>query len=185
MKILVINSGSSSVKFTLFDMRDNTEMAGGVVERIGFDDPRLSYDNFRGNHIKRQVDISDFRNAVGVVIDCLTSQAYGVVKTNQEIEAVGHRVVHGGEKITKPVMVTDTIKSIIAEYGELAPLHNPPNLRGIEACEEFFPHAKQVAVFDTAFHTTIPDYAFLYGLPYSLYTQDRIRRYGFHHLPSG
>jgi len=180
MKILVINSGSSSVKFTAFDMRDNTEMASGVVERIGLDNPQLSYTDSRGSHIKRQVPVSDVRNAVGIIIGCLTNQEYGVVKVKKEIEAVGHRVVHGGEKITASVIVTDAVKSIIAEYGELAPLHNPPNLKGIEACEEFYPHAQQVAVFDTAFHTTIPDHAFLYGLPYSLYTQDRIRRYGFH-----
>ncbi|MBN1635033.1 MAG: acetate kinase, partial [Deltaproteobacteria bacterium] len=172
--------GSSSVKFTALDMQGNAEMASGVVERIGLDNPQLSYANSRGNHIERQVSVSDVRNAMGIIIECLTNKEYGVVKINQEIEAVGHRVVHGGEKITEPVIVTDMIKSVIAEYGELAPLHNPPNLKGIKACEEIFPHAQQVAVFDTAFHTTIPEHAFLYGLPYSLYTQDRIRRYGFH-----
>lgn len=180
MTILVINAGSSSVKFTLFAADAATSLAGGIVERIGLSDPRFKYHTAAGASCERGVSVADADAAVGTIVSALTDPQNGVLASVREISAVGHRVVHGGETLTQPVIVTAAVKAVIAECARIAPLHNPPNLAGIEACERRIPHAMQVAVFDTAFHATIPAHAFLYGLPYRFYREERIRRYGFH-----
>lgn len=180
MKLLVINAGSSSVKFTLFQMHAQEVLANGMVERIGLGGTRLTYENWRGSNIGAEAAVTDTAQAVGLITTLLTDKRDGVLKSIEEIAAVGHRVVHGGEKMTSPVVIDPEVKSIIRECFELAPLHNPPNMEGIEACEAYLPQATQVAVFDTAFHTTIPEEAFLYGLPYRFYREYQIRRYGFH-----
>jgi len=180
MAILVINAGSSSVKFTLFGPDGKTVQAAGIVERIGFDGTRLKYRSREGQTLDHLVPVANADQAVETILAALTHKAHGVIGSIQEIVAVGHRVVHGGESLTHPTVIDDRVKSVISEYCRLAPLHNPPNLAGIEAGERHIPDAVQVAVFDTAFHATIPPHAFLYGLPRRFYTQDRIRRYGFH-----
>ncbi len=180
MKILVINAGSSSVKFTLFDIEDYKVLATGIVERIGLAGTGLKYKRSDQATVEKEVQVKDTRAAVGLITKHLIDDRHGVIGDVHEIGAVGHRVVHGGEKITQPVIINDEVKEVITECFELAPLHNPPNLKGIEACEEHFPDAPQVAVFDTAFHATIPEHAYLYGLPYKLYRENKIRRYGFH-----
>jgi acetate kinase len=180
MTILVINAGSSSVKFTLFSVDGEAELASGMVERIGLAGTRLNYKNFKEGKLGKEVVVADTVEAVGIITGVLTDDQYGVVDSKKDISAVGHRVVHGGEKITDSVIIDGGVKKIIQECSSLAPLHNPHNLKGIEASEKYFPGALQVAVFDTAFHSTIPEHAFLYGLPYRLYHEDRIRRYGFH-----
>jgi len=180
MAILVVNAGSSSVKFTLFGPDGETVWASGIVERIGFDGTRLKYRGREGQPLERLVLVADADEAVGTILAALTDKVHGVIGRIQEIAAVGHRVVHGGETLTHPTVIDDRVKSVISEYCRLAPLHNPPNLAGIEAGERHLPNAVQVAVFDTAFHATIPPHAFLYGIPQRYYTEDRIRRYGFH-----
>lgn len=180
MIILVINSGSSSVKFTCFDMDAGTRLAGGLVERIGLEGTTLHYSNNRDQEISRQVEVADTEQAVGLAASILQDVELGVVKKLEDIKAVGHRIVHGGEKIADTVLIDDRVKSIIEECIELAPLHNPPNLEGVDACERIFPGVPHVGVFDTAFHAAMPPQAYLYGLPYSLYKEDKIRRYGFH-----
>ncbi len=180
MAILVINAGSSSVKFTLFDTGRLASMASGIVERIGLDDPRFRFRNAEGVACELPVGVTDADQAVGVIVSALADPRNAVLTSVQEITAVGHRVVHGGEALTRPVVISAKVKAVIAECARIAPLHNPPNLAGIEACEHRIPHAVQVAVFDTAFHATIPREAFLYGLPYRFYREERIRRYGFH-----
>jgi acetate kinase len=180
MAILVINAGSSSVKFTLFDADGKTTQASGIVERIGVDGTRLKYRDREGRACDRLVPVADADQAVDTILAALTHQDHGVIGSIQEIVAVGHRVVHGGEQLTHPTVVDDRVKSIIAECCRLAPLHNPPNLAGIAAGERHIPDAVQVAVFDTAFHATIPRHAFLYGIPLRFYTENHIRRYGFH-----
>jgi acetate kinase len=180
MAIFVINAGSSSVKFTIFGPDGKTVLAARIVERIGFDGTRLKYRSREGQTLDHLVPVANADQAVGTILAALTHKAHGVIGSIQEIVAVGHRVVHGGESLTQPTVIDDRVKSVISEYCRLAPLHNPPNLAGIEAGERHIPDAVQVAVFDTAFHATIPPHAFLYGLPRRFYTQDRIRRYGFH-----
>ncbi|MBT8371697.1 MAG: acetate kinase [Deltaproteobacteria bacterium] len=180
MKILAINSGSSSVKFTLFQMDSDTVLAYGLVERIGLTDTHLSYKNSNGAGLNKNIDVADTSSAVTKVAALLQDRDTGVIQSLSEVAAVGHRVVHGGEKIKTSALITEEVKKIIEECIDLAPLHNPPNLEGIRACETNFPGIPQVAVFDTAFHTTLPDYAFLYGIPYRLYEEDKIRKYGFH-----
>jgi len=180
MAILVINAGSSSVKFTLFNADGKTVQAAGIVERIGSDGTRLKYRGRQGQTLDQQLPVADADQAVGTILVALTHPAHGVIGSIQEIVAVGHRVVHGGEALTRPTVIDDPVKSIISEYCRLAPLHNPPNLAGIEAGQRHLPAAVQVAVFDTAFHATIPRHAYLYALPMHFYTEDRIRRYGFH-----
>jgi acetate kinase len=180
MAILVINAGSSSVKFTLFNPDGKTARASGIVERIGSDGTRLKYRGRGGRGLDHLVPVVDADQAVETILAVLTHRNHGVIGSIQEIAAVGHRVVHGGEALTRPTVVDDRVKSIIAECCRLAPLHNPPNLAGIEAGARHIPKAVQVAVFDTAFHATIPRHAFLYGLPLRFYAEDRVRRYGFH-----
>jgi acetate kinase len=180
MYILVINTGSSSVKFTLFDMTAPAALASGIVERIGLAGTELHYRNGRGHSHRGEVVVKDTTAAVGIITAHLTHRDYGVVQNLREIAAVGHRVVHGGEEVNQPVVVDGEVKRTIEACFELAPLHNPFNLKGIEACEARLPGVPQVAVFDTAFHATIPDHAYLYGLPYRMVKEHRIRRYGFH-----
>jgi acetate kinase len=180
MYILVINTGSSSVKFTLFDMTAPAALAGGIVERIGLPGTEFHYRNGRGHSRREEVVVGDTTQAVGIITAHLTHRDYGVIQSLREIAAVGHRVVHGGEEVNQPVVVDGEVKRIIEACFELAPLHNPFNLKGIEACEASLPGVPQVAVFDTAFHATIPEHAYLYGLPYRMVKEHRIRRYGFH-----
>jgi acetate kinase len=180
MTILVINAGSSSVKFTLFDRDGETVRAGGIVERIGFDQTRLKYRTRNGKTRDELVSVANADEAVGTLLAALAHPAHGVIDSAEAIGAVGHRVVHGGERLTHPVAVDAEVKAYLGECCRFAPLHNPHHLKGIEACERHIPKAAQVAVFDTAFHATIPRHAFLYGIPLRFYTEDHIRRYGFH-----
>ena len=180
MNILVVNAGSSSVKISLFGVEDDAVRATGVVERIGLRNTQLIYRNFRGDEIKTNAEVADTSQAIAAVTSLLMDEKLGVIRSKEEISAIGHRVVHGGEKITSSAVITNRVKRIIEDCVELAPLHNPPNMAGINACEADFPGTPQAAVFDTAFHTTLPNHAYLYGLPYDLYREDRIRKYGFH-----
>jgi acetate kinase len=180
VKILVINAGSSSVKFTCFDRSALEVAAEGSIERIGLDGTQLHYRRPGADAVTRAVHVTDTAQAVDAAQQWLLDPGHGVLNDPDDIVAVGHRVVHGGEKLVDTVQVDDDVKQVIRECFELAPLHNPPNLDGIEACERVFPQARQVAVFDTAFHATIPGHAYLYGIPYQLYRGARIRRYGFH-----
>lgn len=178
--ILVVNAGSSSVKFTLFAEDATTTVARGIVERIGVNGTRLKWENCRNEKFEYPVSVQKVTDAVSLILKVLTDEKEGVISDVGAIRAVGHRVVHGGEELTDSVVITDKVKETIVECAQLAPLHNPPNLEGIDACELFLPDAIQVAVFDTAFHNTIPECAYLYGLPYRFYREYRLRRYGFH-----
>lgn len=180
MKILVINSGSSSIKYRLFDMTDESLLAKGLVERIGIKDSLINHYPAGKDFIKKQIDIPDHRKGIALVIEALLNKQYGVIKDISEIAAVGHRVVHGGEKYSGSVLINKEVMDTLDEFIELAPLHNPPNILGIKVCQELLPNITQVGVFDTAFHQTIPEHAYLYGIPYHYYQKYRIRRYGFH-----
>jgi acetate kinase len=180
MKILVINAGSSSLKFTFFDMANETMLAKGMVERIGLAGPKLVYKRADGVGTESSPKIASYVDAVRVVCEKLTDRDLGVIRSLGEVDAIGHRVVHGGEQATAPALIDGHVKDIIRDCFSLAPLHNPPNMAGIEACEELFPEMPNVAVFDTAFHQTMPPEAYLYAVPYELYTKYGVRRYGFH-----
>jgi acetate kinase len=180
MYILIINAGSSSVKFTLFKKDDLKIVTDGIVDRIGLKGTRIHTKNAEGKRTSKETQVENTRQAVRLIADLLTDKNNSNIQPGLDIAGIGHRAVHGGETINSSVVVDNRVKQIIKEYFELAPLHNPPNLEGLEACEDIFPGVPQVAVFDTAFHTTIPEYAYLYGLPYSLYKEYKIRRYGFH-----
>lgn len=180
MNILVINAGSSSVKFTLYPSDQMRPAAGGIVERIGLANTAVHYRNARDEQVSREVALGGLRDALELISGLLTDPLKGAIDSDQEISAVGHRVVHGGEKMKASVLVDEAVKAEIRSCIDLAPLHNPPNLKCIEACEERFPGTPQVAVFDTAFHGSLPAQAYLYALPYALYETDKIRRYGFH-----
>lgn len=180
MKILVINAGSSSVKFTLFTMKTEKVLAKGQVERIGSGQPNFIYQRHDGIGTETSPKIKEYGDAIKAIADKLIDPELGVLKSLEEVEAVGHRVVHGGEQITKSVLIDTHVKDIIKDCFPLAPLHNPPNMAGIEACEKLFKKIPDVAVFDTAFHQTMPPEAYLYAIPYELYTKYGIRRYGFH-----
>lgn len=179
MKILVINAGSSSIKYQLFDMPARDVLARGMVERIGGPDAQLVH-NYNGSKHVAQVSAPDHDAGMAVILSTLTDASVGVLSTIGEIQAVGHRVVHGGEEFTGSVVINDHVLGSIERFADLAPLHNPPNLTGIRAAMHSLPEAIQVACFDTAFHTTIPQTAYLYALPYEIYEKYRIRRYGFH-----
>ena len=179
MNVLVINCGSSSLKFQLINSESEAVLAKGLCERIGIDG-RLTYQPAGGEKNVSEKAMPTHTEAIQFVIDALTDADTGVVKSLDEIGAVGHRVVHGGEKFAKSVVVTPEIKAAIAECNDLAPLHNPANLIGIEACESLMPGTPQVVVFDTAFHQTMPEKAYMYGLPYEYYEKYKVRRYGFH-----
>ena len=181
MVILVINAGSSSVKFTCFDMADGKKvLANGLVERIGIEGTSMKYVNHKGDEVKGEVGVKNPTDAVKIICERLLDPGHGVLKRLDEIKAIGHRVVHGGEKIKDPVIITADAKEVIKSCFAMSPLHNPHNLNGIEACEGVLPGVPNVGVFDTAFHATMPPRAFLYGVPSDLYTQNSIRRYGFH-----
>ena len=180
MKILVINAGSSSMKFTLFSMENETVIAKGQFERLGSDAPNMIYKRPDGYKFEQVVPVKDHVEAFKAICAKLVDPADGVLKDLSEINAVGHRVLHGGEKITEPVVITEDVKDIIKECFPLGPLHNPANLAGIEACEEAMPGVINVGVFDTQFHQTMPPEAYLYAVPYEYYKEYGIRKYGFH-----
>lgn len=179
MKILVINCGSSSLKFQLIDSDSEQVICKGLCERIGIDGSQIVYTPAGKDKITKVEAMPDHNRAIELVIEALTNTENGVVKL-EEIGAVGHRIVHGGEKFTKSVIINDEVIKAIEEVSDLAPLHNPANLIGIRACQKVMPGVPMVAVFDTAFHQTMPEQAYLYGLPYSYYEKYGIRRYGFH-----
>ena len=180
MKVLVVNSGSSSIKYQLFDMTDESVLAKGLVERIGIPDSIINHYPSGKDPTITHKDIPDHKVGIKLMMDALLHPDYGVIKDISEIVAVGHRVVHAGEKFSGSVLLTDEIMDALKECIELAPLHNPPNILGIEVCNELMPGVPQVGVFDTAFHQTIPECAYLYGIPYKYYKKYKVRRYGFH-----
>lgn len=180
MKILVLNCGSSSIKYKLFNMESKIVMAQGGVEKIGLPDSFLLVKLPNGEKVKIEKTMPEHTVGIQLILNTLVDEKIGCIKDLKEIEAVGHRVVHGGEKFNKSVLITSEVKDMIIRCAELAPLHNPANLKGIEAIEKTLPGVPQVAVFDTAFHQTMPDYAYMYALPYELYKEYAIRRYGFH-----
>ena len=179
MKILVINAGSSSVKYQLYQMPGASVLAKGLVERIGDKGSRLSQ-KAGGRTYDIEQTVADHEQAMDLILSVLADPEHGVLKDVSEIASVGHRVVHGGEEFSDSMLINDAVIASVEKYADLAPLHNPPNLTGIRASQRGLPRAKQVACFDTAFHTTIPEVAYLYALPYELYEKYRIRRYGFH-----
>lgn len=179
MNVLVINCGSSSLKFQLINSDSEQVLAKGLCERIGIDGS-LTYQPEGGEKVKSDKAMPTHTEAIQFVIDALTDEKTGVVKSLNEIGAVGHRVVHGGEKFASSVVITEEVKAAIEECNDLAPLHNPANLIGINACEKLMPGTPMVAVFDTAFHQTMPEKAYMYGLPYEYYDKYKVRRYGFH-----
>lgn len=180
MKILVLNCGSSSVKYKLIDTDNEQSLAEGGVEKIGLPDGFLKYKLADGSKAVKELGLVDHRGAVKAVLDILTDPDLGCIKSYSEIDAVGHRVVHGAEKFSKSVLLTDEVIQQIKDCYDLAPLHNPANVTGIEAVEEILPGVKQVGVFDTAFHQTMPAKSYMYALPYRFYKEDGVRRYGFH-----
>ena len=179
MIVLVVNCGSSSLKYQLVNMDNEEVMAKGVVEKIGLSDSLLTH-KWNGQKKEIQQSIPDHQVAVKLVLDILTDAECGVIKSMDEIDAVGHRVVHGGEEFACSTLITDEVMKALEKCSAMAPLHNPPNIIGINACKAIMPNVPQVGVFDTAFHQTMPAKAFMYGLPYELYKEDGIRRYGFH-----
>ena len=179
MNVLVINCGSSSLKFQLINAETEKVLAKGLCERIGIDG-RLTYQPAGGEKEKSDLAMPTHTEAIQFVIDALTNEKTGVVKSLDEIVAVGHRLVHGGEKFASSVVITDEVKKAVEECNDLAPLHNPANLIGVAACEKLMPGTPMVAVFDTAFHQTMPEKAYMYGLPYEYYEKYKVRRYGFH-----
>ena len=180
MKILVINSGSSSVKYKFIDTEGERTLAEGGVEKIGLSDGFLKYKRADSSKAIVELGLIDHKQAIKAILDILTDPNEGCIKHFDEIDAVGHRVVHGAEKFSASVLITDEVKDKIKECYSIAPLHNPANITGIEAVEAILPNVPQVGVFDTAFHQTMPKKAFLYPLPYKFYEQDGVRRYGFH-----
>jgi acetate kinase len=180
LNILVVNCGSSSLKYQLINMDNESVLAKGVVERIGIEGSVLTQKvEGREKYIVNK-PMPTHKEAIKLVLDALVDSKNGVIKDMSEISAIGHRVLHGGEKYADPVLITDDVTKVIEEYIPLGPLHNPANLMGINVCKELMPNTPMVAVFDTAFHQTIPDHAYIYPLPYELYTKYRIRKYGFH-----
>lgn len=180
MKVLVINSGSSSIKYQLFDMTTEEVIAKGLVERIGIANSRLNHYPQNREKVVIEQDIPDHEVGLKLVLDALVHPTHGVIKDLKEISAVGHRIVHGGEKFASSVLITDEVIKAVEECIPLAPLHNPPNLLGIKAMQKLLPGVPQVGVFDTAFHQTMPPHAYIYGIPYEYYERYRVRRYGFH-----
>ena len=180
MKILVLNCGSSSIKYKLFEMQDHSVLAQGGVEKIGLPDSFLQVKLPDGEKVRIEKEMPEHTVGIQLILNTLVDEKIGCLKNLNEIGAVGHRVVHGGEKFNQSVVITPEVKEMIVKCAELAPLHNPANLKGIDAIEQTLPGVPQVAVFDTAFHQTMPDYAYMYALPYELYEKYAIRRYGFH-----
>ncbi len=180
MKVLVINCGSSSLKYQVLDMETETLLAKGLVERIGMDGSVIGHEKIGMDKVKTEVSMKDHKEAIAQVLAAVQDPEVGVVKSLDEIGAVGHRVVHAGEKFAESVLITDAVIKALEECIELAPLHNPPNLYGIAACQELMPNTPMVGVFDTAFHQTMPAESYLYAIPYRYYEDYGIRRYGFH-----
>ena len=180
MKILVLNCGSSSIKYQLFDMESKSVLAKGGIEKIGLEGSFLKLTQPDGEKVTLTKDIPEHTTGVRFIISVLTGEEYGVIKSINEIDAVGHRMVHGGEKFSSSVLLTDEVMKDFEACNDLAPLHNPANIKGVNAVKDIAPEMPQVGVFDTSFHQTLPDYAYIYGIPYELYEKYGIRRYGFH-----
>lgn len=180
MKVLVLNCGSSSIKYKLFDMDSKEVIAQGGIEKIGLKDSFLKFTLPNGEKKILEKDIPEHTAGVEFILDTLVHPEYGAIKSLNEIDAVGHRMVHGGERFSKSVLLTKEVLEAFAACNDLAPLHNPANLKGVNAITEILPDVPQVGVFDTAFHQTMPDYAYLYAIPYELYKKYGVRRYGFH-----
>lgn len=185
MKIFVINCGSSSLKYKLFDMRDESVLAEGIIERIGIENSFLKYETKDGRSIKIEKDIPSHKKGIELLIEKLLSKEYGILNDMDEIRAVGHRVGHGGEEFSQSVLIDDGVMKEIEDLCALAPLHNPANLMGIKVCQELMPETPQIAGFDTAFHQTIPEKAYTYAVPYEYYEKYGVRRYGFHGTSHG
>jgi acetate kinase len=180
MKVLVINCGSSSLKYQVLDMTTEALLAKGLVERIGLDGSYMTHEKIGLDKVKLEAPMANHKDAIGHVLEALVNKDHGVVESMDEISAVGHRVVHAGEKYASSVMITDDVIAALEECVQLAPLHNPPNLLGIAACHELMPNTPMVGVFDTAFHQTMPPESYIYAIPYEYYDKYKIRRYGFH-----
>lgn len=180
MKVLVVNCGSSSLKYQLFDMTDESVLAKGLVERIGIEGSVLTHQPSGKEKTVIKADIKNHSIAIKLVVDALMDAKHGVITSMKEIAAVGHRVVHGAEEFADSVLITPAVMAALKKCIEMAPLHNPPNILGVNACAELMPGVPQVGVFDTAFHQTMPKKAYIYGLPYEVYEKYGIRRYGFH-----
>jgi acetate kinase len=180
MKVLVVNAGSSSIKYQVFDMTDESVLAKGLVDRVGIPGTTLEHKPVGKDEVVIKKDLPDHTAGMKLVLEVLASEEYGCVKSMDEIGAVGHRVVHGGEGFADSVVIDDHVKKVIRDCFDIAPLHNPPNLMGIEACQELMPNVPHVAVFDTAFHQTMEPANYMYALPYEAYEKYRVRRYGFH-----
>ena len=180
MKIIVINCGSSSIKYQLYDLSTGEILAKGQVEKIGLHGSFIRHERNDGDHVTLEGEIVDHQAGIEYMLGLLTSRKRGSLKSFKEIDAVGHRVVHGGEKFHDSMLITDEVIKGVEDCIDLAPLHNPPNLKGIYAIKSLLPKVPQVATFDTAFHQTMPDYAYMYAIPYSLYSKYALRRYGFH-----
>lgn len=180
MNVLVINCGSSSLKYQLLDMQNESVLAIGLAERIGIEGSQLKHETIGKDKVVFQKPMPNHKEAIKIVLEVLTDGILGAITSLDEIQAVGHRVVHGGEKFASSVLITEEVIEAMVECIELAPLHNPPNIIGIRACQELMPNVPMVGVFDTAFHQTMPEYSYIYPLPYELYKELGIRKYGFH-----
>lgn len=180
MNVLVVNCGSSSLKYQLLDMTNESVLAKGQFEKIGAKDAIFTHKRPNADKVERIESILNHKEALTILLNILVDEQYGVIKSMDEIDAVGHRVVHGAEKFADSVLITPAVMEALNECAKIAPLHNPPNIQGIEACQAIMPKVPQVAVFDTAFHQTMPKEAFLYALPYEAYSELGVRRYGFH-----
>jgi len=180
MKVLVVNAGSSSIKYQVFDMTDESVLAKGLVDRVGIPGTTLEHKPTGKDEVVIKKDLPDHTTGMQLVLEVLANEEYGCIKSMDEIGAVGHRVVHGGEDFAASVIIDDKVKKVIKDCFDIAPLHNPPNLMGIEACQALMPNCPHVAVFDTAFHQTMPPSSYMYALPYDVYEKFKVRRYGFH-----
>src|SRR6056297_4312957 len=180
MKILVINSGSSSLKYQLFNIETESVLAKGLIQRIGIEDSFLEYENGDGEEIVIEKDIPTHKVGIELLIETLLSEDHGVLEDMDQVEAVGHRIVHGGETFAESTIIDQQAIKKLEEVADLAPLHNPPNIMGIKVCKELLPDKPQVGVFDTAFHQSMPEKAYIYAIPYEYYKKYEVRRYGFH-----
>ncbi|GAB6157715.1 acetate kinase [Desulfotomaculum varum] len=180
MLILVVNCGSSSIKYKLMNMEQETVLLSGLSERIGIAGSRIKQESYKGEQLVLEQDLPNHKVALKAILKCITDEKYGAISDISEIKAVGHRVVHGGEKFNQSVVINEELIKVLEEMSELAPLHNPPNIVGIKTCQELMPYAAQVAVFDTAFHAAMPKHAYTYAIPFEYYEKYKIRRYGFH-----
>ncbi len=186
MKVLVLNCGSSSIKYQLINMAENNDvLAKGLLERVGNDNSELTHQPKGKEKVKTVQPVKDHTVGINLILDALMHPEHGVIKDKYEIDVVGHRVVHGGEKFSGSVLITQEVIDNMEECSDLAPLHNPANLKGIYAIQNLLPELKQCGVFDTAFHQTMPEHVYLYGLPYAIYEKHKIRRYGFHGTSHG